>query len=75
LRERLRRRVDPARGLRPEAEAPPPSADPSSKRAIEGGEVVGFTGPQPAVTCGLALLFAKPPTGDLRWRAPRPPET
>jgi len=52
---------------------PPPSVDAASKRALTTGEVVGFVGPYDNHVW-LGLPFAKPPTGELRWRAPRPPE-
>jgi para-nitrobenzyl esterase len=58
---------------RPEAPPAPPSADAASKRTTNGGEVVGFVGSYGSHVW-LGLPFAKPPTGDLRWRAPRPPE-
>ena len=51
----------------------PPSADPESKRTLTTGEVVGFVG-QYGSHVWLGLPFAKPPKGDLRWRAPRAPE-
>jgi len=60
-------------GREPVAPAPP-SADVTSKRALETGEIVGFTG-EYGSHVWLGLPFAKPPTGDLRWRAPRPPES
>ncbi len=57
--------------------APPPPAvpiaDPTSKRTLNSGEVVGFVGSYGSHVW-LGLPFAKPPTGELRWRAPRPPE-
>jgi para-nitrobenzyl esterase len=50
----------------------PPSADPDSRRQLSGGEAVGFVGPYGSHVW-LGLPFAAPPTGDLRWRAPRTP--
>jgi para-nitrobenzyl esterase len=60
-------------GRKPEAPAPP-SADASSRRVLENGEVVGFVGRYDN-HAWLGLPFAKPPVGELRWRAPRPPES
>jgi para-nitrobenzyl esterase len=51
----------------------PPSADPSSKRSLTSGEAVGFVGTYDN-HAWLGLPFAAPPTGDLRWSAPRPPQ-
>jgi para-nitrobenzyl esterase len=48
-----------------------PDADPSSLRAIAGGEVVGFANPSGGHTW-LGIPYAAPPVGDFRWRAPRP---
>lgn len=56
-------------GARDEAER---SADPTSRRALTRGEVLGFTTGQGA-HAWLGLPFAKPPTGERRWRAPEPP--
>ncbi len=56
------------------SEAPaPPSTDAASTRALTTGEVVGFVGTYDN-HAWLGLPFAKAPTGDLRWSAPRPPE-
>ena len=54
-------------------ESPPPAADPSSKRAIQQGSVVGFASEEGAHVW-RGIPFARPPLGDLRWRAPEPPE-
>ena len=54
-------------------ESPPPAADPSSKRAIQQGSVVGFASEEGAHVW-RGIPFARPPLGDLRWRAPKPPE-
>ena len=61
-----------APGCRPEKPGPPPAADPSSRRTLAGGEVVGFTG-RYGSHVWLGIPYAKPPTGELRWRAPEPP--
>jgi para-nitrobenzyl esterase len=52
---------------------PPPTADAASARTLSTGEVVGFVGAYDSHVW-LGLPFAKPPTGELRWTAPRPPE-
>ena len=51
----------------------PPSVELESKRALDTGEVVGFVGKYDN-HAWLGLPFAKPPTGGLRWTAPRPPD-
>ncbi|MGI9590463.1 MAG: carboxylesterase/lipase family protein [Myxococcota bacterium] len=54
-------------------EAPALEPDPASERALSTGRVVGFeNGDGAHVWRGLP--FAKPPVGELRWRAPRKPE-
>ena len=52
----------------------PPTASPDSLRTLAQGEVVGFVG-RHGDHRFLGLPFAAPPTGELRWRAPRPAET
>jgi para-nitrobenzyl esterase len=54
-------------------ESPAPPADSSSKRVIQQGAVVGFASEEGAHVW-RGIPFAKPPLGDLRWRAPEPPE-
>jgi para-nitrobenzyl esterase len=54
------------------AETPPPERDPSSLRSLQSGRVIGFTDDDGAHVW-RGIPFATPPTGELRWRAPRPP--
>jgi para-nitrobenzyl esterase len=51
----------------------PRSPDPDALRSLAQGDVIGFEGRFGAHNW-LGLPFAAPPTGALRWRAPRPPE-
>lgn len=39
-----------------------------------GGPLAGVPGADPAVRVFKGIPFAQPPTGDLRWRAPTPPD-
>jgi len=50
----------------------PPEADPATTRSIDQGELVGFTNEYGAHVW-RGIPFAKPPVGELRWRAPRAP--
>lgn len=52
---------------------PPPTSDPATKRELSTGEIVGFAHADHAANVWKGLPFAAPPTGSLRWRAPRPP--
>jgi para-nitrobenzyl esterase len=52
---------------------PPPQPDPGSLRSTRTGDVVGFVS-QDGAHVWRGIPFAKPPVGELRWRAPRPPE-
>jgi para-nitrobenzyl esterase len=52
--------------------APPPVADATTARKTSEGEVVGFVAANAATWLGIP--FAQPPVGELRWRAPLPPE-
>jgi len=49
------------------------ASDPASQRTVETGDLVGFENPLGG-HAWLGVPFAKPPVGDLRWRAPDPPE-
>ena len=53
-------------------EPPPPAphSDPITKRTIASGDVVGFVGAHGSHVW-LGIPYAAPPTGALRWRAPR----
>jgi len=51
-----------------------PTADPESQRKLASGEVIGFSHDTYPAHVWRGLPFARPPTGELRWRAPRPPE-
>ncbi len=52
---------------------PLPAADTTSLRETRGGSLVGFENAAGGHSW-LGVPFAKPPVGELRWRAPRPPE-
>ncbi len=55
--------------------APPtPVTDPSSLRSTTSGAVVGFVGAYDSHVW-LGIPFARPPLGELRWRAPEPPQS
>ena len=56
-----------------EAPTAPPVRDDTTLRQTTAGDVVGFRGRHGARTW-LGIPFARPPVGDLRWRAPQPPE-
>lgn len=49
-----------------------PVSDPSSLRVTKSGAVVGFVG-EYGSHAWLGIPYAKPPVGELRWRAPQPP--
>ena len=58
------------RALGGEADAAPPAVvDPTSKRALPAGDVVGMTG-RYGSHVWLGLPYAEPPVGERRWRAP-----
>ena len=54
-----------------EVEAPPPEPARETARTLTGGDVVGHLAENGAQVW-RNIPFAAPPTGDLRWRAPRP---
>ena len=51
----------------------PPEVDPTSRRSTQQGELVGFAS-QGGAHVWRGIPFAKPPVGELRWRAPQAPE-
>jgi para-nitrobenzyl esterase len=53
---------------------PAPSADPTSARTLVQGPIVGLAHETEEAHVWKGLPFAAPPVGELRWRAPRPPE-
>ena len=57
----------------PKRQVPPPVADQATFRRMPLGPVVGFVDANGAHEW-LGLPFAAPPVGDLRWKAPRPPQ-
>jgi len=59
-----------ARDRRP----PPAEIDPGSRRTTQQGELIGSISERGAHVW-RGIPFAQPPVGELRWRAPRPPET
>jgi len=48
------------------------AADPATARTLHNGPVVGYVDVDTGAQAWRAIPFAKPPVGDLRWRAPRP---
>jgi para-nitrobenzyl esterase len=61
--------------LRPDtaATAAPPVRDDATLRTTTAGDVVGFVH-RHGVRAWLGIPFAAAPVGDLRWRAPQPPQ-
>lgn len=68
----------------PEASAVPHVADQATRRTVSSGDLVGYVAsaegalgakaPGAKAHVWRAIPFARPPVGDLRWRAPRAPE-
>jgi len=50
------------------------TADPQTERILNTGKVIGFVDKHES-HAWLGIPFAKPPVGELRWKAPRPPES
>ena len=50
-----------------------PGADETSRRTTASGPVVGFEG-EYGNHAWLGIPYASAPVGELRWRAPRPPQ-
>ncbi len=57
-----------------EPEAAPRIADDSTQRSVSNGELIGYL-ENPEVAAWLGIPYAKAPKENLRWRAPRPPES
>ncbi len=53
-------------------QAPSPQPEPTTRRNITQGDLVGIRGPY-GNDAWLGVPFAKPPIGELRWREPQPP--
>ena len=56
-----------------EAPLPAPKSDPITRRTTASGEVVGFVAANGSHVW-RGIPYAAPPTGALRWRAPRDPQ-
>ena len=57
----------------PVQEAKAVSAAPETERELKSGKVIGFTDAGQS-HAWLGIPFARPPVGDLRWKAPKDPE-
>ena len=54
-------------------EPPLPVVAAGTQRSVQGGDIVGYVD-RADTYAWLGIPFAAPPVGDLRWRAPRPPD-
>ena len=54
-------------------EPPVPAVAAETQRRIRDGDIVGYVD-RADTYAWLGIPFAAPPVGDLRWRAPRPPD-
>lgn len=58
--------------LKPD-KAPPRLLSPDTVRVVESGELIGFES-QNITYAWLGIPYSAPPVGELRWKAPQPPE-
>ncbi len=54
-------------------EPPLPVVAAQTQRSVQGGDIAGYVD-RADTYAWLGIPFAAPPVGDLRWRAPRPPD-
>ena len=52
----------------------PPTPEPATLRTLAAGEIIGAVLSEGEVHAWKGVPYARPPIGDLRWRAPQPPE-